>query len=313
MENVDPEQPLEVKTRLPRNAEFEFASWMKTNGYAPGTIRSYHLSILKMVGKGRYISPEKIRFHLSKNNTLIKRSSVKLFLIFLEDIYKITIAPFRYVRLNKKYNSLEVVSKESFEKILLEIRSDLRLFAKLMYSGAFRLSEVIRMQTDWFNWDEWLQDKTDYGQVKIIKAKRDKERIIPINPALMQEIFDYIPKHENGPLKKGYLFDFRHHLYIYRKKRKGYSEESAERLYISKSSCFFQVNLSLAAEKAIGRRIKTHMLRSSRATHLDEAGMSTSSIRDFLGHDNISTTSRYIINTPGKLKKQIKQIEEKNI
>ena len=285
---------------------------MKVNSYALGTVKRYAISIKKMVGKKNYISPRKIKAYLSMKNTLSKRAAVRLFLVFLEDMHSIKIEPFRYPRLISKKSVLEVISKDSFNKILNEMRPNFKLFMKVMYYGGLRLSECVRLETDWFNWQKWIEDTSKHCDLKIIKAKRNKERIVPIHPDLMREIFYKIPKHAEWNIKKSHVFDFKHSLYIYRKKKKGFPEEVAEVRYVEKVSRFFQISLNEASERAIGKRIKTHMLRSSRATALDAAGVQPSNIQYFLGHDNLVTTPRYITNTPEKVNEKISQVDDYN-
>ena len=67
--------------------------------------------------------------------------------------------------------------------------------------------------------------------------------------------------------------------------------------------------LKEASKKALNRYVKPHALRGSRATQLEENGANVSTIRDFLGHDNIATTNRYLINTPQKLKDAVRKAE----
>ncbi len=316
------DQPLEIKTKLPKDIDYDFAVWMKTNNYSIGSIQIYHISVKNMLAnskkkpvvistKERYISPEKIKKYLSINNTLAKRASVRLFLAFLEDIHNIKITSFRYPRLKKKSNVLESIQKESLNKIIKLLDPNLRLFVKVKYYGALRISEVVRMKSEWFDWAKWFDNKSDYGDLKIIKAKRNKDRIVPIHPKLMQEIYDFIPKHEeDGNLKKCYLFDFNHDRYIRRKKFRGIPVEVAESKYVKKVSYYFQGEFKKATEMALGKKLRPHILRASRATHLDEAGVKPTSIQYLLGHDNLATTSRYLIHTPEKLKKAIKAVDD---
>jgi integrase len=304
------DKPLEVKTSLPKDCDYNFAIWMSTNNYARNTLKNYHTQVRSMINKQYYISPEKIKAFLSVKNTLTKRASIKLFLVYLDDVLNIRIQSFRYPRLKKETKALKVISQESYDKIYSCMRPEFKLFMEVMYTAGLRLSECVNIRTEWFNWVEWFDNQEEYGQLTILKSKRNKDRIIPINPELMKKIYDVCPRHDDGALKKWILFDHRYKLYIYRKKRfKGCTEEIAHARYVDKVSRFFQVSIAEASMKALGYKIKSHSLRATRATNLDEKGLRGSTIRDFLGHDNLSTTSRYIINTPEKMKEEIKRAD----
>ena len=56
----------------------------------------------------------------------------------------------------------------------------------------------------------------------------------------------------------------------------------------------YQELLANASEKAIQKRIHPHSLRHSCATHLLEKGLNLIEIAEFLGHDSIITTQKYL-------------------
>lgn len=303
-------KPLEVKTKLPKDSVTYFAHWMKANSYALNSIQNYHLQIKRLIKKNDYISPEMIKAFLSVKNTIIKRSAIKLFLTYLDDVHNITLESFRYPRLKKQTKAPDVINRDSFNRINKELPTQFSFFAKVMYFTAMRLSEVIKVRVEWFNWVEWVMNKDEQGILKILNAKRNKDRIIPVQPKLMQEIYLYAPKHPDGALKKGLLFNFNFEKYIRRKRLRGFPLEVAESRYVKKVSRRFQIELSKAAKKALGRSLKTHTLRSSRASHLDQKGIPPTVIRDILGHESLSTTNRYIINTPERIKESLNKIDD---
>ena len=272
------------------------------------TYRNYGNYIVQLVAmpQAYTIDKEKIdKFFLLKNNP-VKNSAVKSFVSFLEYEKEIEIDRFRYPRIRKHSKVVTPLTSEEKRILIEKMYPEWTLFAEVMFGGALRVSECSGIQVENFNWQEWVKDRKKYGSLKVTKTKRNKERIIPIKPELMEKILKYCPKEEGG-LKRGYLFDFNHARYV-RKKKKKYGLELAELKYINKNSEYFQKIIGWVSEKHLSRRVTSHILRHSRATELDEMGLSASSIRDYLGHENISTTSKYIHNTPEKLKKQLEKL-----
>jgi integrase len=320
MENKPLEIVEEIRYQLPKEVDYHYAMWLKSNSYAKNTVKKYHKEVVRLIGKDDYISVEKVKAFLSKKISLPRRAAVASFRIYLEDMHNLKLPDFRIPRLRRKSKALEVISKESFDKIYNVMRDEFKLYLKVMYYGGLRVSEVAHIRVEWFDWELWDNNREEYGDLKIYKAKGNKERIVPIPPKLMQEIFDYAAKHDDGCLKKGILFDIvtpynkkTHAQYIRKKMNKQHlSLEIAEDRYTDKIIRAFQIELAKASDIAINKKIKTHMLRASRATHLEEDGLAASSIQYLLGHENLATTSRYIINTPEKLKKQIKMVDNKD-
>ena len=79
--------------------------------------------------------------------------------------------------------------------------------------------------------------------------------------------------------------------------------------YIAKTKNDILIRLKELSKKAIGREIKTHALRSAKATDLDKNGVGITKIRDYLGHADISTTSIYL--RPSH-KEMVSEIKEKD-
>ncbi len=58
--------------------------------------------------------------------------------------------------------------------------------------------------------------------------------------------------------------------------------------------------------------LQTRDLRREFASRLRESGASDHDVRDFLGHANITTTSRYLASTPLRLEQALAKLEARN-
>jgi integrase/recombinase XerC len=158
-----------------------------------------------------------------------------------------------------------------------------RLIVEMLYFTGVRRSELINLR---------LVD-VDLGSKTIkVTGKRNKERIIPINPAFASSI------------------------QVYLKKRK----ETCEGLNDLSSPVFITVQGNKIYDKLVYRVVKEslllvtsaskrgpHIIRHSFATHLLNNGADLNAIKELLGHANLSATQVYTHNTFEKLKSIYKQ------
>ena len=77
---------------------------------------------------------------------------------------------------------------------------------------------------------------------------------------------------------------------------------------ISRHSVYMVVRR--AGERILGKRLRPHVLRHTRAIVLRQKGWRIEDIRDFLGHINIKTTTRYARIVPTELKKKLVEVGE---
>lgn len=295
---------------LDKSIVYDFAVWLKKNGYSMNTLRNYHTVVLRACGTHYRISPKRLKAFLSVKSTLVKRSAIKKFIEYLEDVHSIVIPSFRFPRTRSSSKALEVLSRDEVNRILDVIRPDLKMFFKVMFFGGLRISEVAYIKVEDFDWHKWVDNPVLHGDLIIRKTKRNKERIVPLHPDLMREIFLFAKKHPDGALMKGLLFNFRYDLYVRRKKRKGFPIDVIDNRYVFKVYRFALRGLQEASFKAFGRRVKSHSIRASRATFLDSSGVPPTDIRDFLGHDSLATTNRYIRGNPDRLRSSLGKINE---
>jgi len=144
-----------------------------------------------------------------------------------------------------------------------------RLLLLMLYTTGMRLSELIGLK---------VGDVDFYRQSLRVLGKRNKERIIPMHPEMLDWLKVYLDGHTQAMLfvtEKGKPL---YPVYVYR-----------------------LVNHYL---KLFSHAAKTspHVLRHSFATHMLNNGANLLAIKDILGHANLSATQVYTKNSFEKLK-----------
>ena len=215
---------------------------------------------------------------------------------------------------SKKPKRLPVVlSKNEISRLLNNISHETsRLMANLLYGCGMRLMESVRLRV--------LDVDFEYHQILIRNAKGKKDRVVPIPEKIENDLKNQIERVKK--LHQGDLSEGMGKVYIpaaLSRKMPGAEKEfrwqyvfpsssiSADprsgvlrRHHIHRSS--LQKTVKRSAIKAnIIKRVTTHVLRHSFATHLLEAGYDIRTVQELLGHADVSTTMIYthVLNKPG--------------
>jgi len=156
-----------------------------------------------------------------------------------------------------------------------------RTIIELLYITGIRRAELIGLRDSDVDLTE--------GSLKVT-GKRNKQRIIPLVNAFIKRLEDYLRvRHENvETINNGWFF-------ITDKGNKLYDK------YV-----YNTVNSYLAMVTTIEKK-SPHVLRHTFATHMLNRGADLNSIKELLGHANLSATQIYTHNTFEKLKKVYKQ------
>lgn len=151
-----------------------------------------------------------------------------------------------------------------------------RLLLLLFYNTGMRLSELIHLKNSSFNFS---------GNTVKVLGKGGKERLIPVNAALLDAVNEY------GVLKK--LLP---------------AEPLSENLLITEKGAPLQpravytsVRNYLSLVTTIDKR-SPHILRHTFATHLTNNGADINAVKELLGHSSLASTQIYTHNTIEKLK-----------
>lgn len=214
-----------------------------------------------------------------------KMASLKAFYRFLLKTKQIDVSPMLKHKALKTPKIVQVPFSEKELKDLLNVISDPvgfeeirdKLIVEMFYMTGMRRAELIGLMIK--NVD--LSNRT----IKVL-GKRNKERIIPVLPIIVDQISVYIK--ERGGLDVVVDLDY----FFVSKKGLKLSESFVYRLI---NSYFSRVS-----EKV---KKSPHVLRHTFATHLLNNGADLNSVKELLGHSSLASTQVYTHNSLAELKK----------
>lgn len=250
-------------------------------GLSPHTLAAYGrdlLSYAKFSGgkKPEEMSTEQIidYFQTLKNKGVASSTlcralvAIKVFFRFLKREKIISHNPTLFLESPKMWQLIpEVLTVEEVSRLLMMPDSQTAIGVRdkaifmVMYASGLRVSELCGLN---------LGDVSD-DQVRV-RGKGSKERVIPIAPAAVAAVDDYLTRFRtqgDGP-----LFLSSH-------------GKRMDRVALWERVKFY------GKKAGIQKVISPHTLRHSFATHLLENGADLRVIQEMLGHSNIATTDRY--------------------
>lgn len=214
-----------------------------------------------------------------------KSSSLKSFFKFMMTQGILNKSPMDLVPLPKLDKKLpKFVEEKSLDVLLNEVEysNDFegkrdKLILDLFYQTGIRQAELINLK---------LSDVNSYeSQIKVL-GKRNKERIIPVSPKLLETIKDYTAYRLSDTVDNLLL------------------TESGKKLY--PKLVYNIVHKYLTKVTTLSQR-SPHVLRHSFATHMLNNGAELNSIKELLGHVSLSATQVYTHNSIEKIKSIYKQ------
>lgn len=276
---------------IPKWSE-QFRKDLMVKNYSESSIGNYVSQIKSFLSffNGKFTEPSKINegsikdYLLSSecvNSQRHRHSAIKLF-------YKLTChAPmkFRYIEYAKKDKKLPIVlSVDEIQRMfdVCENKKHKVIFA-LLYSCSLRVSELINLK--------WTDIDRSRMIINIVQAKGNKDRQVGLNDQLIQLLTDYWKEYKST---------------IYVLNGQGdltqYSERSVG-----------EVVKQLATKAGIkNKRIYTHLIRHTSATHMVESGTDINLIQKILGHSSVKATNVYLHishNHISKIKSPLTQIQ----
>jgi integrase/recombinase XerC len=230
------------------------------------------------------------------SNTSVNRkiASLKAFYKFLLKTKQIEINPLSKHKALKTAKKIQIpFSEEELDKVLTQIEYKEgfegvrdKLIIDLFYTTGIRRSELISLQIS----------NTDLvaGTIKVI-GKRNKERMIPLLPVIIQGVKMYLTERKQLPL----IIDS-DNLILLSNGNKG-NETFVYRLI----NDYFS-NVSEKVKKS------PHMLRHTFATHMLNHGADLNSIKELLGHSSLASTQVYTNSSLAELKNVYQNAHPRN-
>jgi integrase/recombinase XerC len=249
----------------------QFASFLElqieSDAYtiSASTVRSW---IVEMIDKG-----------LTNKSVNRKLASLRTYYRWLRKEAIIEVSPMQKIQGPKNEKRLPVFAKESelttekLEDVFADTFEGLRdeLMFELFYQTGIRLSELVELK------------ETDVSEQHIkVLGKRNKERIIPISIELKNKINIYLTQKHKGLGASKYLLVLK----------------NGNKLY--STLVYRKINYYLGLTTSLDKK-SPHILRHTFATHMLNRGSGLETLKDLLGHANLSATQVYTHNSFAKL------------
>lgn len=208
------------------------------------------------------------------------------------------------VRSKKPVRLPVVLSRDEVARLLGEMRGENALMARMMYGGGLRLMELLRLRV------QDIDFANGYLTIRAGKGDKDRTTLLPVSVReeleahlhAVRKLFeqDLKESHANvwlpGALAKKYprapqSWEWQ---YVFPSKSLSRDSENGEirRHHVNESS--LQKAIRAAKIKAaIDKRVTSHTLRHSFATHLLESGTNIRVVQKLLGHADVKTTEIY--------------------
>ena len=208
-----------------------------------------------------------------------KLASLRTYYRWLRKEAIIEVSPMQKIQGPKNEKRLPVFAKESelttekLEGVFADTFEGLRdeLMFELFYQTGIRLSELVELK------------ETDVSENHIkVLGKRNKERIIPISIELKNKINIYLTQKHKGLGASKYLLVLK----------------NGNKLY--GTLVYRKINYYLGLTTSLDKK-SPHILRHTFATHMLNRGSGLETLKDLLGHANLSATQVYTHNSFAKL------------
>ncbi|WP_315548415.1 site-specific tyrosine recombinase XerD [Prevotella koreensis] len=162
-----------------------------------------------------------------------------------------------------------------------------RAMIEMLFSCGLRVSELVTLKLS----DLYLDERF----IRVL-GKGNKERLVPISPRAIDELYMWFDKRNTMKIKPG------EEDYVFLNRRGAHLTRTMVLIFIK----------DYARDAGIRKTISPHTLRHSFATSLLEGGADLRAIQAMLGHESIGTTEIYTHVSTKTLREEILQHHPRN-
>lgn len=269
-----------------KNDLLQFAVFLQANGLSPELARATHIDI-------RNWMVSMMQDKITPRSINRKISTLKSFYKFMMRRGEVKKSPLGKVQTPKTSKRLPVfVEQTGIEKLMTGVEfaegyegALEKMILELLYGTGMRRSELINLkETDIDSYQ---------SQLKVL-GKGNKERIIPMHPALRQSIQQFLTVKKNSVQEQEGSW-----LLVTDKGRQ-----------LAPRSVYAMVKKYLHLVTTVEMK-SPHVLRHTFATHLMNNGADINAVKELLGHSSLAATQVYTHNTIEKLKEVYRKAHPK--
>ena len=298
---------------------------LRSRGYAIRTERSYqqwlerflhdHLNDAVELMDHSHVQPFLEHLAVERNvSASTQKTALNALAFFYKHVLNKQLAIDDFTRAKRPARLPVVLSREEAQRLLGILQGVYGLMAGLMYGTGMRLMECVRLRAGDIDFDR--------GQILVREGKGNKDRVTPL-PSRFQstlkvhlqqrrEIYEHdlamgaaevhLPDALNRKL--GTSASRWHWQYVFASSRLSADPRTGviRRHHLHETALQKAIGAA-AVDAGIGKRVNSHALRHSFATHLLEAGYDIRTVQQLLGHSDVSTTMIYthVMQKPGAL------------
>lgn len=270
-----------TEIKITNNAEEYHNFLKKIKGLADNTIFNYISTYYRHFVDQDLTQRNIDLFVQKKNNSFMVRAFIKSYLEFLKRSKEFDL-PERKTGRSAKRIIREITPNEilAIRKYCYANKVREGILFDLLYYGALRRTEILTINTNSFEWDNWFKDPQDFCLFQVT-GKGKKERVVVVHPDAVRYILD-------AYLDKGLINSRMERDDIILK-----LNSIDDPLFKMGEWNIWRI-IKRNSKNAIGRDVRPHEIRHARATELLNKGASIRDIQQYLGHSTVTTTEIYL-------------------